>query len=64
MQIERDAQLRRETINQYLLESISKFETGWKVHEEALLKYELTQAKLTKWEQTQDEAGAAQWVNK
>ena len=64
MQIERDAQLRRETINQYLLLSISKFETGWKVHEDALLKYELTQAKLTKWEETKDESGAAQWVNK
>ena len=64
MQIERFASQRRETISLYLLDSISKFEEGWKVHEAALLKYELTQAKLTKYDKVDDGQSEVHWVHK
>ena len=40
----------RDRINEYIVDSIAKFEQGWKIHEAELLKYELNQAKLTSYE--------------
>lgn len=52
---------RHETINNYLINSINGFEEGWKVHEAALLKYELKQAKLTNYEKSTDDEGNDFW---
>jgi hypothetical protein len=44
--------------------AINNFELGWKIHEDALLKYELKQAKLTSYETCKDEEGKEYWQHK
>lgn len=52
--LERQALQRRESINAYLVHAINGFEEGWQIHEKALYKYELHQAKLTNYEKGTD----------
>ena len=40
-----------------MVAAINGFEHGWKIHEQALLKYELKQAKLTNYDTETDEEG-------
>lgn len=40
-----------------MVTAINGFEHGWKIHSDALLKYELKQAKLTSYETGVDEEG-------
>jgi len=47
-----------------MVTAINNFEAGWKVHEAALLKYELNQAKLTSYETCKDEDGKVYWQHK
>ena len=47
-----------------MISAINGFEDGWKIHEQALLKYELKQAKLTSYEQGRDEEGKEFWQHK
>ena len=44
-----------------MITAINNFEVGWKIHEDALLKYELKQAKLTSYETLKDEEGKEYW---
>jgi len=62
--VERSALQRRESITAYLINTINGFETGWQIHEQALLKYELNQAKLTNYEALRDEKGEVFWQHK
>ena len=62
--LERQALQRRESISAYVISAINGFEDGWKIHEQALLKYELKQAKLTSYEQGRDEEGKEFWQHK
>ena len=55
--LERQALQRRDSISAYIIEAINGFENGWKIHEQALLKYELKHAKLTSYEHSHDEEG-------
>ena len=47
-----------------MITAINGFEDGWKIHEAALLKYELKQAKLTSYEKGKDEEGNEFWQHK
>jgi hypothetical protein len=70
MSILSEGAMRRDSIQQYLLHSISDFEQGWKLHEQKLKQYELTQAKFKDWEQRPSTANQStqsdttvEWVN-
>ena len=62
--LERQAFQRRESISAYVIKAIEGFENGWKIHEAALLKYELKQAKLTSYEHGTNEEGNEFWQHK
>lgn len=47
-----------------MVAAINGFEHGWKIHEQALLKYELKQAKLTNYDTETDEEGKQFWLHK
>lgn len=53
---------RRETLDEYIVKAIAEFEAGWVMHEQKLKKYELTQAKLTDWEEKKLPEGKY-WLN-
>ena len=59
--LQRTSTQRHESISNYLITAINQWEAGWKIHEAALLKYELKQAKLTNYEQCKDEEGNDFW---
>lgn len=56
------ATARRETLDEYMVKIIAEFEAGWIMHEAKLKKYELTQAKLTDWEERKTPEGTL-WIN-
>jgi hypothetical protein len=49
--VQAEAAARRASLDEYVVKAIAEFEAGWLVHEHKLKKYELTQAKLTDWEE-------------
>jgi UDP-N-acetylenolpyruvoylglucosamine reductase len=51
MSIKNEASTKRDSIDEYIVKVIAEFEAGWLIHETQLKKYELTQAKLTEWDE-------------